>query len=385
MSEWKNGKAVVYEDRHGNTRCSACSAPLWRNDGGNMPESCPQCGAPLDYDARPHDHKQMSLFDVAAEPMGTGTEPPTQPTAEPHVQTVTEPPAEDVPPKTAGVIYYPIDESMARRAHDMISMTNYREGSATAEYRAAVDNAAALVERCKAATSPFYHDKLDALLDRYARRLAKWKNDYNRNGASCPSVLVCGPANFPTRKKARQNSREDSLWAEYKEIQAILDKIKSVGTGPVDLADPHAREILNEQIQRLQSRLEEGKALNAWYRKHKTFEGFPGLSAEAAAKLSAEWEDTRKRCPWVDKPFPDYHLASLRGKIKRVQDRLDELDKLQSQQTAPEEHEGFQIVRNTVQNRLQIIFDRKPDESTRQALKDNGFLWSPRNSAWQRQ
>lgn len=49
MSEWKNGKAVVYEDRHGNTRCGACYAPLWCNDCGDMPETCPQCGAPLDY------------------------------------------------------------------------------------------------------------------------------------------------------------------------------------------------------------------------------------------------------------------------------------------------------------------------------------------------
>ena len=59
--------------------------------------------------------------------------------------------------------------------------------------------------------SPFYHDKLDSLLDRYARRLAQWTNDHNRNGASCPSVLVCGAANFPVRKKQKQNAREDSL------------------------------------------------------------------------------------------------------------------------------------------------------------------------------
>ena len=33
----------------------------------------------------------------------------------------------------------------------------------------------------------------------------------------------------------------------------------------------------------------------------------------------------------------------------------------------------------------EILFDGKPDEATRSALKQNGFRWSPRNSAWQRQ
>ena len=37
------------------------------------------------------------------------------------------------------------------------------------------------------------------------------------------------------------------------------------------------------------------------------------------------------------------------------------------------------------QNRLQILFDGKPDEETRAALKSNGFRWSPKNQAWQRQ
>lgn len=49
MSEWKNGKCVVYEDRHGNTRCGVCCAALFCDDNGDMPDICPCCGAPLDY------------------------------------------------------------------------------------------------------------------------------------------------------------------------------------------------------------------------------------------------------------------------------------------------------------------------------------------------
>lgn len=282
-------------------------------------------------------------------------------------------------------MYYEIDENTARRAHEMMSFSDYQPGSATKEYRAAVDKASALVERRKATTSPYYHDKLDSLLDRYARRLAKWTNDYNRNGASCPSVLVCGPANFPAKKKARQNAREESLWSEYKEIESILDKIKAVGTGPVELTAPHAKEMLCDQLEKLQKQLETGKEMNKWYRKHKTLLGFPGMSDEAAARNDAAIE---KAPAFAQCPMPSFELSSLRGKIKRVQARLAELEKLQQMQEQPsenEQHDGFQIVHNAEQNRLQLIFDGKPDEETRAALKANGFRWSPRNQAWQRQ
>ena len=70
------------------------------------------------------------------------------------------------------ITYYDINESTARTAHSMVHMSDYRPGSATEEYRAAVDEAAALVERKKSNVSSFYHEKLDNLLDCYARRLA---------------------------------------------------------------------------------------------------------------------------------------------------------------------------------------------------------------------
>lgn len=104
--------------------------------------------------------------------------------------------------------YYPINENLARASHDMRSMSTYPDGYATREYRASVDKAAALVEEKKQKVSPYYHEKLDALLDSYARRLAQWTDDHNRNGASCPSVLVCGAGNFPCeRSRSRTPAR----------------------------------------------------------------------------------------------------------------------------------------------------------------------------------
>ena len=276
--------------------------------------------------------------------------------------------------------YYPIDEDTARRAHEMMSMRDYKPGSATAGYRASVDEAAALVERCKAATSPYYHDKLDALLDRYARRLAQWTNDYNRNGASCPSVLICGAANFPTRKKERQNAREDALWQEYKTIEAILDKIKSTGSGPVDLTDPHAREMLQDQLWQLQHKLDDGKAMNAYYRKHKTLEGCPALTSEGIAELQASMSRDWHKNPV---PYPSFYLSNNNANIHRVEQRIHDLKN--RSEFAGWEFPGGRAEINKGENRLQLFFDEKPGDEQRQALKHGGFRWSPSQGAWQRQ
>jgi len=45
----------------------------------------------------------------------------------------------------------------------------------------------------------------------------------------------------------------------------------------------------------------------------------------------------------------------------------------------------FKVVQNEGLNRLQLVFDDKPDEGTRTLLKANGYKWSPKNSVWQRQ
>lgn len=286
--------------------------------------------------------------------------------------------------------YYEIDEQTARRAKEAYSMSEYKPGSATAEYRAAVDRAAEIAEQHKQRVSPFYHDKIDAALDRYAKRLAEWTNAHNRNTASCPSSFITGGSNYGKvfgRKHEKQQGREDRLCQEYKDIQTIRDKITEIGTGPVDLSDPHAREILTERLEKLQKQQARAKEINAHYRKHKTFKGCAGITDEAAARLDASVKEHSPR-PEYYKPYPDYELSSLREKIKRTAARLEELDKLQARQDAPDEttdFDGGQIVRNAELNRLQIIFDTIPDAETRTALKGEGFHWSPKNQAWQRQ
>ena len=119
--------------------------------------------------------------------------------------------------------YYPINEGAARRAKEMNSFSDYKEGSATAEYRAMVDKAAAIAEQQKSRVDPMYHEKIDHLLDTYARKLAENMNQGFAIDARVPSVMIAGPANFPVGKKEKQNRARDSNMEEWRYIQGLLD------------------------------------------------------------------------------------------------------------------------------------------------------------------
>ena len=72
---------------------------------------------------------------------------------------------------------------------------------------------------------------------------------------------------------------------------------------------------------------------------------------------------------------------------RRIIDRVIDIHKRATSNAPASEttNYGFKIERNKDINRLQLKFDGKPDENTRTLLKSNGFRWSPKEGAWQRQ
>ena len=145
----------------------------------------------------------------------------------------------------SSVLYYPIREDAARRAKEMNSFSDYKEGSATAEYRRCVDQAVEIAKHQKEKVDPIYHGKIDALVDTYARKLADNMNRSFEIDARVPSVMIAGPANFPTGKKEKQNAARAHNMEEWRQVQGILDKIKSTGTGGIRADNPHAVEQLS--------------------------------------------------------------------------------------------------------------------------------------------
>lgn len=280
--------------------------------------------------------------------------------------------------------YYPINEDAARRAKNMNSFSDHKEGSATASYRKAVDEAAALAERQKARVDPMYHEKIDRLLDLYARKLAENMNAGFSIDARCPSILISGGSNFPVRKKEKQNAARDRNMAEWRRIQGLLDKIRGVGTAGISSDDPQALAKLEAKLAKLEKHQELMKAANAAIRMKDKEKGDKRL-----AELGYTPEEiTELRAPDFAGRigYPAYALQNNNANIRRIRERVEELKKRQTE-PAPEgwEFDGGQVVVNTDENRLQIIFDGKPDADLRAELKSEGFRWAPSQGAWQRQ
>ena len=131
--------------------------------------------------------------------------------------------------------YYPINEEAAKRAKDMNSFSDYQPGSATAGYRAMVDEAYAAAERQKARVDPMYHDKIDTLVDRYARKLAENLNERNVIDARVPSILISGGGNFPRCQSAAGTEKATALSGSQRQ-KNVAKKVQSTSRTPPGIA-----------------------------------------------------------------------------------------------------------------------------------------------------
>lgn len=298
-------------------------------------------------------------------------------------QTAPETPLPEEQSAAVSVKYYPINESTAQRAQEANSFRDYVPGTATAEYRSAVDKAAELAEQQKKRVDPMYHDKIDSLLDTYSRKLAENMNSRYAIDARVPSILISGGGNFPTHKKEKQNAARDRNMEDWQSIQGLLDKIRSTGMGGISADDPQALQKLQNKLNRLVQSQETMKAVNAYFRKHGTLDRCTHLTPEQISSLKADmaqsWHLDKSR------PYQSYTLSNNNAEIRRTRERIENLKQHEQRSYAGWEFDGGRVEANKQNNRLQVFFDDKPDDKTREELKTGGFRWAPSIGAWQRQ
>lgn len=280
-------------------------------------------------------------------------------------------------------LYFEINEMTARAANNMNSMRDYVQGSATEIYKSDVNRVYDIVEEI-AEKKPNLLEKAKTMADRYSRKLASYYNNYYRNEASCPSVLVSGAGNFPTRKKEKQNNRRDKLMDEWKYLENYEIKIRNLLTmkQPIRSGDENAIELLEAKLDKLQEEQDIMKNVNAYYRKNGTLDGCPDLTEVQIEKLK---EDMKQGWHMGNKPFESFHLANNSASIRNTQKRLESLKKSKEAGNRKIDNKFFKVVMNTDIMRLQLFFDGKPDDEIRNILKKNAFKWSPKNGCWQRQ
>ena len=281
-------------------------------------------------------------------------------------------------------VYFPINEKMAGHARSMWSFSEYRPGSTTEEYKSYVNEAYDLADEV-AAKDEKAGVRAYAVAERYSKRMAEYFNRDISINLMCPSVMICGPANFPVKKKNRQIAAFDSNREFFNETQKLLDKIKSIsnGTEVIKSSDEDCIERLEYKLETLKTLQDKMKAVNAALRKKDIEEGNLDLM-----ELGYTEDDIKEiRTPDIIGRigYPAYRLQNNNQEIHRIEERINSLKTVKERGTTEEENEGYTYKEDTELMRIQFIFDDKPDEETRKILKQYGFRWAPSQGAWQRQ
>jgi hypothetical protein len=361
-----------------------------------------------------------------------------------------------------------INETLARRAKENMSFSDYKAGSATAEFNAEIERVKALIEKAKTKVSPEAQERLDGLLSSYTRNYANWINKRNANGAGHVSVMIAGPANYNMRAHEKYLNRERKIWEEYEQFKNIEWKIQSIINGDkvIRSDDKNAVEKIKAKIESLQGTPDPYGNKSAEIRrlKGRLLELAPEEFAEQQANITvngvkhydeilALWDNGYiKKSDWkpgevhyyfylhldfyngkrhykellsfeVDEsgenmqrfnlknmetesiPLTDerkynliiskisgsgnkaviyQHLKNLSPEVQAKKATAEEAEKNGTAETVTINGEPAKVVRNKEDMRLQLIFDGKPEEKTRETLKSNGFRWAPSNMAWQR-
>jgi hypothetical protein len=161
-------------------------------------------------------------------------------------------------------------------------------------------------------------------------------------------------------------------------------KAEGVGRGGISGDDPDAVRKLLEQLQGRIKAQETMKACNAAIRRNKTEE------KQLAALLAlGQTEDNARTllkgdfCGRIG--FASYSLQNNNAQIKRLKTRIMDLQAVRKDaEEVEEEHEGFVMKIDNDENRIMFIFDGKPEDAIRAALKARAFKWSPSRGAWVR-
>ena len=282
-------------------------------------------------------------------------------------------------------MYHQINEEKAKQAKEMMSYSEYKDGSASRKYRSVVDDIVMYAEEQKKLihNNEEAINRIDILVEKFTEKYADWTNRYYEIQCYCPSVMICGASGLSIKKKEKQNSMMSRHFEKYEQLMTIKDKIRSIVNGSyiIKSSDKNAIMELEEKIINKEKFQNDMKEANAYYRKHKTMKGYKNLSDEKAREID---EKINKSYSWQQVPYPSYMLSNNNQEIHRLKKRVYALKKAKEIGVEKTENEYFKIVRNSELMRLQLLFDEIPSEEIRTILKHRSFKWSGKNKAWQR-
>lgn len=254
-----------------------------------------------------------------------------------------------------------------------------------AEYEAGVeqreDGAADTLRRWGIDTVP---PDVQEALDAVARaKVHETREDIRARGIA-PGAYIVGPSNYKGNHDRADTIRRNA-WEATEKAEARLQRALAHHNpnGPISSDEANAADRLRDRVEKAQRLQETMKAANAIIRRKTSAEEKVaalrdlGISEANAYKLLQP--DFMGRVG-----FPDYETRNNLANIKRMQDRITQLERNRGEAASEHHFNGGRVVDNPDDNRVQIFFEGRPSEEVRAKLKANGFKWAPSIGAWQR-
>lgn len=228
-----------------------------------------------------------------------------------------------------------------------------------------------------------------AYISRYEALLLNWLSAKSRT----ISTMITGPANFPVRRAEKANQSEQNRYSEFRDwrdkaLKGIAKRKED--SKPQDQKDSEVFEYTKNQIlSSCQTIIGIDNGTERGYSRALFVSNLTGrinrIAKTGNIELLAKCLDLIKEVnESVKKPV--ISNSNSIWKLLEVAEATREA-KFDRENKPNREFkiESGIVLLNYEADRLQLIFDSKPEYSIISKLKQNAFRWSPTNSAWQRQ
>ncbi len=227
--------------------------------------------------------------------------------------------------------------------------------------------------------------------ERYIAKYKGWVQILFNKHSRIMSAMITGPARFPSRRNEKMNNYYDNAVNEFrawreKALKAISRKIEDAKPKEQKVEEEWTR--LKRSIYSSASTI---KGINdgteRGYNKALFVSSIYG-KVETYAKCG-DLTIVEKAIAYVRELNKQSSIITERHKFFKLAEMAKAVCEAQEVRSNKEDTEilfdGGRVIKNYSENRVQIVFDTKPQPDVISNLKHNGFRWSPRFSAWQRQ
>ncbi len=209
--------------------------------------------------------------------------------------------------------------------------------------------------------------------------------DYARNWlykkSNCISVMITGPANFPTRRNEKANNAEHKSWEDFRQWRIRFSKAVNCvhNLSPEDDMD-----VAIKKVDQLMINQEKMKTANKVIRqKNKTDDEKIQEMIDAGLSEKLARGSMIPDC-YGSLGFPSFSLTNNNAKIKAAKDKIIIMRKRIEVKTSFEAISFEGGVIDIENDRVTITHDEKPDREVINRIKARGFNWSRSHGCWSR-